>query len=1055
MSLVFQLQQTPLRIGAQEGDDPRHLPFGSLTRAENLRWSTTSRLEKRQGVTLFNYNGAPVAGRLRRLFTRGVDICATDGSSVYSYSSARGFTKVDPIPDVGLAWSTFLDHVKGAHAFDLAINNGIAFCAWVTGASGLAATTAQGAVWFAAWDTASKTFVRAPEQMTTAETYRGVRVVVAGSYAHILAANGSNIQASAVNLSTYAYASFVTLPNLTDARAGYGWDATAYVNTGSSTSGVAVAYEVTGGTGPLRIRAYTYAAGSYANVVTRNSAETGNSFPSVSIACGDDSGTAWSTWVFYACTSRGTYALDAWITGASSVVNVLSSSTLVASGSRSPRTSIYMPVPDGSSGIVVSMFDSYNPDNNLPSRGTITCQLNSNGSLVSNSVRGTGGTLPASRLFGVGGRVFMVLADFERSAGTYHSYSGTNTYLVEVETTGQSATGFEPHKYIGKIDHLTGATTAPSSLCSGVALSSTKALVFTPYMASATVQSENWRLGIRAIEVTLPGSTPADMWRGVNYGSETYIAAGSLQAYDGASCFDYGFPRAASFNNSVNVSAGGAMTANVGTHLYSTVVEYRSAAGLVHRSPTNTMASAVTTTGTNGTVTYAVMTPSLTRKQQARGYLNETLALYRTATNLTVPYRLTYEPSYNYYNVDSRVAYQTVTDTVTDSDVGAGVALASRPILYTVGGILDDEAPPALQTVCVHRNRLWGVDGSGLQIWFSKSFTDDSGVAPGFSSSFVLRSEEAVTALASMDDKLIVFSEEGISYVLGDGPAPNGANNDITGPIKIQSDVGCSNPRSVVTTPAGVMFQSVRGIYLLTRGLEVFWIGKPIKDTLASYPSVTSAVLVPKYNEVRFTANTAEGNAGLVLVFNYIEKQWTTNVYTMAGNSGYPVYGAPIWDAVLWNGVYTMAAFSYLYFESDTSWLDDGAWVPSTLETAWINAAGPLAYQSARAMEVQGESYSNHDLTVSVAFDSETSYTQTKTFVAGSPVTTVGPLEECSITIGTRRKCKAIRFKLNDATPTSPGTYPVGTGRGFSVNTIGLEFGVKKGFAVNPAAKKG
>lgn len=1053
MALAFQLAQAPFRSGAQEGDDPRHLPFGTLTRAENLRWSTTSRLEKRQGVTFFNYNGATPSGTIKRLWTRGSDLCATDGANVYSYSSARGFSLVDPIPDVGLTWTAFLDHVKGAHAFDIAASGSLILCAWVTGASGVTATTAVGALWFAVWDSSSKTFAVAPTQLSATETYRGVRIVVAGPYAHIISTIGTNIVANAVDLTTLATGGFA--PLVTTARAGYGWDAAAYTNASTSTYGVVVAYEVTGGAGPLQYKAFSYSAGAYTNFLTRNSYintiyATANGFPSVSLHVTPDTGGGSLFYLFAACQSKTTYFLDCNGAVLADVGSFVSASALVTGSSLSCRTSMYAPVADGTGGFYLAMFDSANLDNNAPSRGTITLKISNAGSLTANSIRGTANTLPASRLFTVGSRVFMLLADCERSASTYHSYSGTSTYLVEVEASGQASTGLAPHKYIGKIDHLVGATTIPSCLCSGIALSSTKSLVFSPYMAAATVQDENWRLGIKAVEVTLSGSLPADMWRGVTYGAETYIAAGSLQAYDGASCFDYGFPRAASFNNSVTVSAGGSTT--VGSHLYATVCEYRSAAGVLHRSPANTIASAATTTGGNQTVGFLVATPSLTRKQFTRGYLNETLALYRSAAGLSTLYRLTFEPNYNYYALDSRQAYVTVSDAVADTNIGGSVALTSRPLLYTTGNILNDDAPPALQTVCVHRGRLWGVDGSGTQLWFSKSFLDEAGVAPGFAPDFVIKAEKPITALASMDEKLIAFASDGIYYILGDGPAPNGTNSDLTGPIKIESDVGCSNPRSVVTTPLGVMFQSSRGLFLITRGLEVVWIGKPVKDTLASYPSITSAVMVPKYNEIRFTANNSGGTAGLVLVFNYTEKQWTTNIYTLTDGTGFSAYGAPIWDAVLWNGVYTMATYKHLFFESDSSWLDyQSAWVPSTFETAWVNAAGPLAFQSARSMQLQGESYSDHQLTVSAAFDSETSYTQTKTFASGSAVTTVGPLEQCEITINTRRKCQAIRFKVSDAAPTTA----YGTGRGPSFNTIGLEFGIKKGFAVNPATKKG
>ena len=67
----------------------------------------------------------------------------------------------------------------------------------------------------------------------------------------------------------------------------------------------------------------------------------------------------------------------------------------------------------------------------------------------------------------------------------------------------------------------------------------------------------------------------------------------------------------------------------------------------------------------------------------------------------------------------------------------------------------------------------------------------------------------------------------------------------------------------------------------------------------------------------------------------------------------------------------------------------------------------------------------------------------------------VDDLEELEMVIGTRRKCSQIRFRITDATPTNPGTYPVGTGRGPSWDMMGLEVGSKRGFGNNPATKRG
>ncbi len=353
-----------------------------------------------------------------------------------------------------------------------------------------------------------------------------------------------------------------------------------------------------------------------------------------------------------------------------------------------------------------------------------------------------------------------------------------------------------------------------------------------------------------------------------------------------------------------------------------------------------------------------------------------------------------------------------------------------------------------------HADRLWVLTGDRKTWWYSKAFQDDLGTAPGFHPNLRLAFNDLQTAALSLDDKGVFYSANGVKYLLGIGPTPNGLNSDFQGPFTIQSDVGCINARSLVATPDGHMFLSSRGIYLLTRGLELFWIGRQVQDQIAAFPVITSAVLVAKQNQVRFTCNTADGASGIVLVFDYVEKQWSTFRY-LQSEAGGP--GAAIADAFMWNGAWTcVTPAGQVWVESSTAYLDSGAWVYLTLETAWNSAAGPLGYQSVRNFGLGGVSYSNHDLAISVGFDGEESYDQgPEAFEAGSDVTAIGPLEHCSISINDRRKCSSIRFKVTDAPPTDPGTFPLGNGRGAAFDTMLIEVGLMRGPRRTSETRKG
>ena len=71
--------------------------------------------------------------------------------------------------------------------------------------------------------------------------------------------------------------------------------------------------------------------------------------------------------------------------------------------------------------------------------------------------------------------------------------------------------------------------------------------------------------------------------------------------------------------------------------------------------------------------------------------------------------------------------------------------------------------------------------------------------------------------------------------------------------------------------PEGLMFKSSKGIYLLSRALELKYIGADVEAYNAF--DVTSAQLIPTVYEVRFTLTN-----GVCLVHDYYVDQWS--VYT-------------------------------------------------------------------------------------------------------------------------------------------------------------------------------
>jgi hypothetical protein len=1027
MALEFALSQHPFRVGLAEGVDPRQAPPGTLLTAENVEWSKSGRLQKRSGVAAVTTAGLGGGDTTvtNRLFARGNELCmVADHRDLYTLasSSATSWHLVGNVPEVGVTTETLIDTLAGISASDVAVSAaGVTVHAWVTGSpfSGSA-----GSLYVQALH-GSTQFV-APVLLNQSTSY-GCRVLIIGTTAWVITnVAGTEIRAFPFDLTT-GTVDPVTYTALRSDAVNNAFDACVIGST------IVLAYTKTGPAFSL----YSY---NTSLVQQATAAVTGETLEAEAVSICGASGDFLA--VVYSVNNAGTWSAKSAVANPSTLAQTVAPFTL-QSGS-------YVIPYVGCCWFDTAQYIASHSVVRTENQAAVTVLISAAGSIDATTERGTTGKLPTSRPFMLGTRCYMSLVDYPEIVGARQGFAESALVQVEVSDTG-SPGDYVPHRMVAKLERGLGGVTGYYTPMPSVAVSGDEAWLLVPYQADPTNNIVYQRNGMRLAHLTVGSELPSDYWRSVTVGQETYIAAGQFAAYDGQHVFDYGFERAPWVSATSTSGAAGSVAA--GDYLYAFHGEFRSAAGVRHRSAVG-YSAVVTAAGAGSTNTIKVGGCNLGLKQ-GQGMADAAplwtmLEAHRTVVGGSVYYRLSADPYANIMLLTVLNDTQDLVDTRADSDMdGSGTDLNTRPLLYTTGGILDDEQPPALTTVLLHKSRLWGIASDRRTIWYSKSFQDDLGTAPGFSTSFRIGFDEELTALASMDEKLIVFGEQSIWYILGEGPAPDGSNSDLTSANGIQTDVGCIDPRSIVSTPDGIMFQSARGLYLLTRGLELVWIGRAVKDQLISYPNVTSAVLVPNKNQVRFSCNNDAGTAHVVLVFDYVEKQWTTFRY-LGGT-------VAIADACVWEGQYTFATTARaIYQESAATYLDAGSWVTLTLETAWLSAAGPLAFQSVRRFALHGESHTNHDLSVWVGFDGAASYAQgPATFLAGSVVTSVGDLEACEVHIGNRRKCSSVRFKIQDATPTTPGTYPVTTGRGPSFGTMGIEVGIKRGFEKKPAAKRG
>lgn len=553
-------------------------------------------------------------------------------------------------------------------------------------------------------------------------------------------------------------------------------------------------------------------------------------------------------------------------------------------------------------------------------------------------------------------------------------------------------------------------------------------------------------------------------------GSNTLgLSAGAPFTYDSQVPAEMGFlyyPE-----NIKTALAAGAMT---GVFSFIFTYEWVDAGGNIHQSATS---PPVTVTLAAQQVTFTIPTLGITWRQRPipAVYLGANLSenaaqkvkigIYATIANGTVYYFKEY--------IDND------TSVVTVSYVAAAGGITTNRLLYTTGGVLDNYIPPSARICVTHKNRFFlsGCDDPTV-IWPSKSFT--FGEVPGFNEQMNISASGAVTAMASMDEKLIVFVRRGnnslgIEYIVGEGPFDTGAGNDFTNPPQpVPSAVGAIDQRSIAVCQIGCVFMSPigapnggGGIYLLSRDLQVHYISGPVEDLIAANPVCTGVVVHPNNNLIYFEMtriDSVDDDAqGVRLVYDYVNQCWSSDTHwdfnlevdTMAarttwvsGGLGARIGGAgsinmPLvyWSDFAGNvyretsGVLTTNAYV------DVSAAGSTHWVTATFTSAWFKPA-LAGFARFWRVQIQSDRLDPAFLGMSFQFDYAPAsvYTElnqwTATQIAAFDRT---PQVDVEHLVG-NQKAKAIQVTLQDAQPAEGYT----TGQGFQWATISLEVGVEQ-----------
>jgi hypothetical protein len=524
----------------------------------------------------------------------------------------------------------------------------------------------------------------------------------------------------------------------------------------------------------------------------------------------------------------------------------------------------------------------------------------------------------------------------------------------------------------------------------------------------------------------------------VELSDNLHISGAMLSMFDGSAVCEHGFHLYPEIADPVESTTGGLMAA--GQYQYAAVYEWMDAQGLIHQSAPSLVGTATIASGSTGSVTVTVSTLRVTSKPTP-----VSVVLYRTLVNQGVFYRLgtISDPTVNDETVDS-VSF---VDGQADSAITGNSLLYSNPT--NPGAEVANLPCPATNYVWRYRNRVCFIPAESPFQWgYSKAFV------PGVPIEFnpqqfyqaVAQDGGPLTCGIEMDDKNVLFTRTRIYVVAGDGPAPNGANVDYgSSPQAIPSDVGCVDPRSLVLTPAGIIFKSAKGIYLLTRGLALSYIGANVESW--NDANITGSAVIPNSRRVIFVTDRR-----IALVYDYYVQKWC-----VWGNHDAA-------DVTIFGGLLCyLRPDGRLLLETPGLYSDDGGPVLISWVTGWLSFAGLAAFQRVWRFAILGDYRSPHKLTVSVAVNNNPIPVQTDTVAAAAILTPgvtgdtlladvenpgdgVFPSYEWVVKLK-RQSCSSMQVTVKE-------TQEDGVqGEGLSVSAMTFLAGVKAGITKAPAKR--
>lgn len=521
--------------------------------------------------------------------------------------------------------------------------------------------------------------------------------------------------------------------------------------------------------------------------------------------------------------------------------------------------------------------------------------------------------------------------------------------------------------------------------------------------------------------------------RTTKIGETIYLSGGQILQYDGEWLSEVGFHVFPWYFVGLD---GGAGSKPSGSYTYKGTYKWENAKGEIDRSSTASTCT-VTLGSPNRLVAFAIAPLHVTMKQGVRR--QAAVEVWGTVVNPTVssPFYLTNAKDPKALTNPNRYIGNIATDYYTPSyhDSLTDANLTGRESHVENGSVLENLAPPPATILISNQDRVFlaGVAGDPDRVWYSKLREPQSVVS--FHDALTIDIPYAggdITALAFLDDTLVVFRESAIYAVPGDGFDNTGGGFNYGPARRLPSDVGAVSAEAVGLLPDGILFKSSKGWHKLNRGFSVEYVGAPVHEF--DDQEVKAVHVMESKHQVRCLTD------GACLVWDYVAGAWSEWTITDGVS------------ATMWGGAYHYASDDDVLAEqSDYS----AANYHLDVELGALQLGGMAGYQLVRWMHIVGEQRSNCRVRIRIAYDHSNSDASGPTWtddVYFDQTATAGATLQCRFG-PSRCRSEAFRIRITDYALGSTSNPPAG--EGLRLTGLGLEVGLERGtFRGLPAAQK-